>query len=277
MDEKEIRNAFQKAKQDIYSLNNKIIIQKEEINLLTNKADSIDKELSNMKYDFSNFISQIEELKQLIKNLNTDINNQMMYALSNSPIYILDKNKPTNQQTDKQTIQHINQTNTYNKTNIPTVPQEIKGLKSQNIRFSTGNEGVPTDKQTNQQTDKQTPITEDLSIETNIKEAKIMLDSLDRLKREIRQKFKRLTPQEMIVFSTIYELEETDKDNVTYREVAKKLKLSESSIRDYALRIISKGIPIKKQKIDNKKIILSISPELKKIATLSTIIQLRDL
>ena len=81
----------------------------------------------------------------------------------------------------------------------------------------------------------------------------------------------------MTVFSSIYQSEEQDRDNTTYKQIANNLKLSESSIRDYVLKIIDKGIPIKKQKIDNKKVLLTISPELKKIATLSTIIQLRGL
>ena len=81
----------------------------------------------------------------------------------------------------------------------------------------------------------------------------------------------------MTVFSTIYTLEEQDPDNTTYKKVASSLKLSESSIRDYVQRLINKGIPIKKQKINNKTILLSVSQELKKIATLNTIIQLREL
>jgi hypothetical protein len=41
--------------------------------------------------------------------------------------------------------------------------------------------------------------------------------------------------------------------------------------------MINKGIPIHKNKINNKKITLSISPDLKKIASLPTIIRLREL
>ena len=81
----------------------------------------------------------------------------------------------------------------------------------------------------------------------------------------------------MLVFSTIYQLEEQSPNTVTYKEIALKLGLSESSIRDYVQRMMNKGISIKKNKINNKTLILSISPELKRIATLSTIIKLREL
>ena len=80
----------------------------------------------------------------------------------------------------------------------------------------------------------------------------------------------------MLVFSTIYQFEE-QKIESTYKIISEKLELSQSSIRDYAQRIINKGIPIIKTKVDNKKIILSISQDLKKIASLSTILKLREL
>jgi hypothetical protein len=51
--------------------------------------------------------------------------------------------------------------------------------------------------------------------------------------------------------------------------------LTESSIRDYIGRLIKKGIPLDKVKINNKTIHISISQNLKKVATLPTILQLR--
>ena len=41
--------------------------------------------------------------------------------------------------------------------------------------------------------------------------------------------------------------------------------------------LIKKGVPISKEKVNNKKILLTISPDLKKIASLSAILQLREL
>ena len=45
--------------------------------------------------------------------------------------------------------------------------------------------------------------------------------------------------------------------------------------RNAIQRLIKKGVPLIKNKENNKKILLSISSELKKIASLNTIIQLR--
>jgi hypothetical protein len=58
---------------------------------------------------------------------------------------------------------------------------------------------------------------------------------------------------------------------VDYSILSEKMALSESSIRDYVLKISRKGIPIKKSKENNKKVIISIAPELKKMASLETI------
>jgi len=181
------------------------------------------------------------------------------------------------------TVRQINSTHSATSTDTSTVPQEIGGLKYPNLSTSTGNEGASTDRQTIRQTDNYTenqgisPNLAHSSMDSDIQKASDILDSLDQLKKEIRLKFKRITNQEMAVFSTIYQLEEQNKQPTNYRETALKLGLSESSIRDYVQRMMNKGIPIKKQKINNRKIILSISTELKRIATLNTIIQLRGL
>jgi hypothetical protein len=160
-------------------------------------------------------------------------------------------------------------------------------LNTQNIGISTGNQGVPTDRQTDRQTDQQTDKGSHNTQNTTKKEyteikdnsidnALHILESLDNIKKELRLKFKRLTEQELTVFSTIYQLSDVE-GHTDYKNLSDKLKLTESSIRDYIGRLIKKGIPVEKVKINNKTIQLSISPNLKKIATLSTILQLRSL
>ncbi len=163
-----------------------------------------------------------------------------------------------------------------------THPYPFKPLKHQNIGISTGNQGASTDRQTDRQTDRKIFPKEKKGLflqkmpKNTIDEAAEILDSLDNLKKEIRLKFKGLTEQEMTIFSTIYQLEE-EQEYVDYKSLANKLNLTESSIRDYVGRLIKKEIPVEKKKIKNKNIQLSISLNLKKIAPLSTILQLRDL
>jgi len=188
------------------------------------------------------------------------------------------------QDIDTSTLRHKTSTHPATSTQTSTVPYEIEGLKTPNLGISIGNEGASTDRQTDTSTDTSThnllkipKNQENKTIELDIQKATNILDSLDALKKQIRLKFKRVTQQEMLVFSTIYQLEEQAQDIVTYKQIALKLGLSESSIRDYVQRMINKGISIKKHKINNKALILSISPELKRVATLSTIIKLREL
>lgn len=179
--------------------------------------------------------------------------------------------------------------NSTNQTQNQTIRQVFKPRKSQNLPISTGNEGASTDRQTNQQTDRHIEkqidfnknniqsmsINED-NFSKKIKNAEEIFDSLDNIKKELRIKFKRLTNQEFLVFSTIYQLEE-EKGYTNYKELSDKLNLSESSIRDYIGRIIKKQIPLEKIKINNKNIHLKIDSSLKKIASLPTIIHLKNI
>ena len=151
----------------------------------------------------------------------------------------------------------------------------LKPLKYQNLGISTGNQGVPADRQTDRQTDQQTQKST-TNLENPIDNAAEILESLDNIKREIRLKFKRLTEKEWLVFSTIYQLEE-EQGFSDHKSLSQRLGLTESSIRDYIGRLIKKGIPVEKERINNKSIRINISENLKKIATLPTILQLREL
>jgi len=164
---------------------------------------------------------------------------------------------------------------TENKTN----PLHFKLRNAQNLGISIGNEGVQTDRQTDRQTNKrlfsegEIPSWKD---QNSFEEFSGLLESLDGLKKEIRLKFKRLTNQEMVIFSAIYQMEE-EKGFSDYKSLSNKLSLTESSIRDYVRRLIFKGIPLEKKKINNKEIRLFVSKSLKKIASLNTILKLIEL
>lgn len=191
----------------------------------------------------------------------------------------LEDRTPT-QKEDNQTIQQINPT--LNET--PTEDLPFKALKDSISSISTGNGGVPTNSQTDRQSNQQTEKIIDFYSPNNEKSDQInqiqrvsdVLESLDTIKKEIRSNFKQLTSQEMVVFSSIYTLEEQG-FVVDYSLISQKLGLSESSIRDYTHKIIKKGVPLVKIKENNKKVTLSISSDLKKIASLQTILTLRNL
>jgi len=240
----QIRDAFQKVRKDI--------------NTLYHELNSLKSELRETRQEMIKICEVIEQINEGI---------------------IQNKGKiPQKQQKDSSTHPHLNSTlSTHPSTH--NLPLEV--LKTQNMAISTGNQGVPTDRQTDRQTHAQQEKT--LKIEENeekpinsIENAAKILDSLDNIKKEIRLQFKRLTEQETLVFSTLYQVDE-ETGPTDYKTLAQRLDLTESSIRDYIGRLIKKGIPVEKKRINNKTIKLSISKNLKKIATLSTILQLRDL
>jgi hypothetical protein len=160
---------------------------------------------------------------------------------------------------------------------------DAEGLYGKDIAISTGNKGVPTNRPTYQQTDQHPttsygkPLERRISSLEDFKKASEILHSLDSIKKEIRAKFKLLTGQEMLVFSTLYSLEEQNIQETTYRTISKVLSLSESSIRDYINKLLKKGVPINKIRQNNKTILLQISPDLRGVTTLETIQKLREL
>lgn len=240
-----IKEAFQKVKQDIDSLK----FEMTNLNLI----------LTEIKWNLEYFNRELKQIKEFNENLSLNVK-----KLNPSNAFINPAHNPAHPAD-------------------PAHNMPFKTLKDHFYSISTGNEGVPADRQTNQQTDIQhippqkTPSKEYLTIPTNpIENAAEILDSLDVLKKEIRLKFKKLTEQEVSVFSALYQLDE-EKGYADYKLLAQKLNLTESSIRDYISRITLKGIPLEKQRINNKTIHLKIPQNLKKIASLSTILQLRDI
>jgi hypothetical protein len=260
-EEKKLQEAFAKVKKDIFNLQSQIL--------------SLTREIHNFKRTF----------------MQTD--------------------KPTDRQTpsalpqaatEKQTEVPLIQTNPSFQQTFPASKMPEKELKTTKTSVSTGNEGVPTDRQTNQQTDKSAPkfaqptnlsslastnpadftaSPRPYSLEKSDKITRMIqvsevVNSLDVLKKDIRSLFKKLTSQEMLVYSKIYQLSDQG-FVVDYSLLASKTSLTESSIRDYVLKLQKKGVPLSKSKENNKKVILTIPSDFKKIASLSTIISLREL
>jgi hypothetical protein len=275
--------------------------------------EKVKQAFSKIKEDILNLKSENKEIKSILDETNTllrQLDQELVFLkLERMTRGISPNNHQADKQTDPSTYlsTHNHETSTHpvTSTHTSTVPQEIGGWKTRISDTSTRNEGVSTDRQTDKQTVRQTHfapeipplvttnpsktltnqpgvVTKDVEdssvakpINKQISEASEILDSLDDIKKDIRRKFKSITQQEMLVFSTIFAMEEAEDPD--YYKVAQKLNLSQSSIRDYVQRMINKGIPIEKEKLNNKKIILHISPNLKKIASLNAIIKLRDL
>ncbi|MAH03828.1 hypothetical protein CMI39_03520 [Candidatus Pacearchaeota archaeon] len=210
-----------------------------------------------------------EKVKQDINSLREEINFLRLNLIEIvEKVVEIDKKTQNLSSTDREGIPtHPTHPSTHN---LP-----LEDLNKQNIGISIGNHGASTDRQTDRQTDTYGE-NKGKYEENSIDNAADILNSLDNIKREIRLKFKRITDQELLIFSAIYQLEE-ETGYTNYKILSQHLNLSESSIRDYVGRLINKGIPINKNKINNKNIQLKISENLRKIVTLPTILQLREL
>ncbi len=220
--------------------------------------DLLKESFQRVRQDIDYLFQEIESIKQLLTEL---------------------KEQQTNQQTNQRE-------NSTNQPSFPALQQQEQALKPLILPFSIRSEGVPTNQQTNQQTNQHPPISTPTQEKSsfkqseqtinNIQKVSEILSSLDDLKKEVRLKFKRLTEQEMVVFSAVYQLEEQG-FVVDYSLLAQKLNLTEISIRDYVHKILKKEIPLIKSKESNKKITLSIPLDLKRLTSLQTIFQLRNI
>lgn len=281
----EVKNAFGKVKQDIFSLKDELGFLKD--NLTQTKDQLIG--VCDVLVKINEKTVKLENQNELIQDYLNKLNSTLEKRIDNSQTMIKKTTLDTSldNQTGFPTESEVLRTDS---TNFSTLQTYINPRKAKIQLISMGNEGVQTDRQTHKQTDirqnnssynqKETNLQEDInSQDTNrdsIDLASNLLDSLSSIKKELRLKFKRLTDQELLVFSAIYQLEE-EFGYSDYKSISHKLNLSESSIRDYVRRLIAKDIPLIKEKINNKEIHLSISPNLKRIATLNTILELRNI
>jgi DNA-binding MarR family transcriptional regulator len=170
-------------------------------------------------------------------------------------------------------ILHSNTYPTHNQhpTHNPTHDLPSYSLNQPNFHSSIGNEGVPTNRQ---QTDNRQSNTLNRTFNNSLETPEIA-SILGNLKQDLREKFKKLTKQEFLIFSVLYTLEEELK-SVTYKDIAQRTGLAESSVRDYILKIEHKGLPITKERINNKIVLLKIPREFKEMTTLNSLRELNS-
>ena len=156
---------------------------------------------------------------------------------------------------------------------IKTEMKEIKGLISEikdNLlifkKSSIGNDGVINNHQ------------QSSTIINNHQQPTISLQakkSFADLKQTLTFAFKSLTDREFSVFLALVELENALPE-VTYTELADRLKISEPTVRNVVNRLISKNLPLEKVRFFNKKVSLSLSKDFKKSDLLAELISLRQ-
>jgi predicted transcriptional regulator len=247
----------------------------------TTEKENIQNSFKKIKEDMDSLNNEILNLKKYLGQTNKAINYLNSYLSS----FIAHKWESSTSSAD---IQQIAQ----NPADNPSYKQELS-LKSP---VSIGNEGVPTHSQqivsrysteekVLNQPEQHTPLSSnqlpviptvmpqasvDKTQDINLNNLSAILEDL---KKELKQKFKNLTNKELLVFSLIYTLGE-ELGEVSYKDIAMKANLTEGSVRDYISRLEHKGIPLLKEKKNNKMILLKIPDELKHISTLDNLTKL---
>ncbi|MDP4012712.1 MAG: hypothetical protein Q8R00_03860 [Candidatus Nanoarchaeia archaeon] len=105
------------------------------------------------------------------------------------------------------------------------------------------------------------------SFDSNIDDNPIVAD--------IKKKFQSLTEREFAVFAATYQLEEEFGSQVTYADLAVKLSLSRSSIRDHVGELLLKKVPLIKHQAGDRKVSLSIKKDFRDLNVMSQILTFR--
>ncbi len=234
MNEKGIRESFAKIKENMLFLSQQIIVLIEEIK-------EIKEEIRKLKQDRkSTDVQQIQH---------TSSTNSQVYT-RNKPYFNLSKGNGGVPADSQQTVSRQQQ-------ELKRTFDEIKEFEEKPLILTrnTINE-LKEDIEKERNSDKKS--NDELSKLSSL---------IENMKQDLKEKFRNLSKQEFIIFSALYSLEEQSKE-ISYKDLSIFTRLTESSIRDYIARLIHKGIPIIKDKINNKTVLLRISPELKNIATL---------
>jgi|GEM_PF-4355231 chromosome segregation ATPase len=130
-------------------------------------------------------------------------------------------------------------------------------------KSSIGNEGVINDQQ------QSTTINNAKQTTTNNQQ------QTTEVSLQVTQALKRLTDREFSVLVAMVELER-QLPEITYTDLATKLKISEPTVRNVINALISKKIPIQKNRFFNKKVSLLVNPSLKTPSFLEKLVQLRN-
>ena len=134
---------------------------------------------------------------------------------------------------------------------------------------STGNEGVQSNEQTNEQTFTHSNIqsnTPRSSLEPKSKKE-------SRSFKDMENTFNALTRQEFQIFLLIYQLED-EGSNPTYGALSTRLNLTSGCLRGYISSMVQKGVPLEKRKLRNNSIILTIDKEFKSFASREKLIDI---
>ena len=195
-----------------------------------------------------------EKIRSSFSNVKNDI-----FSIGNQ---VKDIERETNAQ--KKDISEINSKLETLNTSI----KEIKGILESFNEDSTGNDGVINNHQ-------QSTINNHQQSTINNQHLNISSTDLKELEKGFSQLFKNLTDREFSVFMAIFELEK-QLNEANYTQIANRLNLTETTVRGTVNRLLSKNLPVRKERLFNGKTSLSLKKDFHDLNLLQKLIRLRQ-
>ncbi len=242
---KAVSSELSELKQSINPSNNEVTKLREELNEL--RYEIMAKRALETKDPSVNSVNPNEIPEISTGNRGVSTLRHFDTQTDNTPPFPLD-GKPS---IDQETTTH---SSTQTSTHLRHIPEKLRHFDTSEPKSDTS---------TDNSTDKKTQISD-------------LAELMESLKSDLKRKFEALTKQEFYIFSVLFTVDKTQ-SQVTYQDLAARTGLTSSSIRDYVQRIIQKGIPLVKERLNNKTTVLKIPPELRNLATLDNLMRIRGL
>jgi DNA-binding MarR family transcriptional regulator len=195
-----------------------------------------------------------EKIRNSFFNVKNDISN-----LSNSL-----KNIEEEAKEEKNSILALNSQFELLKEDLVEIKSILTDLKSPSI----GNKGVINNHQQSSTVNSQQSST------VNSQQSSTH-QNLEALEEDFSKLFKNLTDREFSVFMAIYELEKQFNET-NYSQIANRLNLTETTVRGTVNRLISKNLPVSKERLFNSKTSLSLKKDFHNLNLLSKLVRLRQ-
>jgi len=274
--EENIKTSFERVREEMNLFFSAINDLKQEIQEIKNELTTIKQEIHDPNHELSKLREELNELRyeQLTKNALKESKFELKPPeILNNPIKPNFMPEISSGNRGVSTLRHFDtQTD-----NTPSFPLDGK---SSEVQITPADTSTQTSTHTQHIPEKLRHFDTNFDTSTHKSEQKTKISDLtnlmDSLRSDLKRKFLSLTKQEFYIFSILFTLDKTQ-NPVTYQNLAVRTGLTSSSIRDYISRIIQKGVPILKEKVNNRLTVLKIPPELRNLATLDNLMRIRGL
>ncbi|MDP1694581.1 MAG: hypothetical protein Q8L34_03500 [Candidatus Woesearchaeota archaeon] len=221
--------------------------------------ENVKKSFLKAKEDISNIENQFKELKELFSKQNKDI-----LALYEKIEYFFKENSKKEDKIDFFNSSIGNKGVVNNRQQSTVNHQQSSTMQSNEQQWISDDQAINNNQQ-------QTLTSE----QKRANQPPFIRNSLDSINQTLTFRFKTLTDREFSVFLAIYELEK-QLSEVTYADLANKLSLTETTIRSCVNRLVSKQLPLTKERFFNKKTTLTIDKNFKELSLLNKLINIRS-